>query len=274
MNAVKVKDVALGGESAPMVLIAGPCVIEDEKTTFETLEGILKVTEELGIPFIFKSSYDKANRTSIDSYRGPGIDEGLKVLGRVAEEFSVPILTDVHCKADCARVGEVVDCIQIPAFLCRQTDLLVAAASTGAAINIKKGQFMAPAAIEEAIRKVTSTGNESVFVTERGSSFGYNNLVVDYRALPAMRGFGYPVVFDATHSVQRPSAEGKSSGGDREMIPALAKAAVAVGVDGLFMEVHPDPAKALSDGPNSLALDDFAPLIKELWELDGFVKGL
>jgi len=270
MKKIKVGSVTFGADS--LALIAGPCVIEDEATTYNIIETLIDVTGRLGIPFIFKASFDKANRTSIDSERGPGMDAGLEFFRRVRERYDVPLLTDVHSIEQCAPAAEVVDCLQIPAFLCRQTDLLVEAGKTGIPVNIKKGQFMAPAAMTEAVKKVTSTGNDNVIITERGTSFGYNNLVVDYRSLPVMRGGGYPLVFDATHSVQLPSAKGKSSGGDREMVKYLARAAVAVGVDGLFMETHPDPSKALSDGPNSIALGDMEGLLGELKDLDSFVR--
>ena len=250
------------------MLIAGPCIIEDGPATLRAAEGIKAITESLDIGFIFKCSYDKANRTSVDSYRGPGLAEGLEILQTVKETLSVPILTDVHCTSDVERVAEVADIIQIPALLSRQTDLLIAAASTGKPVNIKKGQFMAPHDMEKAAQKIIGQGNEKVILTERGTTFGYNNLVVDFRSLPIMRSLGYPVFFDATHSVQLPAALSSASGGDREMIPYLARAAVAVGVDGLFMEVHPNPDKALCDGPNSLALDALEPLLKELQELD------
>lgn len=270
MRKIKVGNVTFGADC--FALIAGPCVIEEAETTYKIIETLMSVTDKLGIPFVFKASFDKANRTSIDSKRGPGIDRGLEFFRILKERFDVPILTDVHSIEQCVLAAEVVDCLQIPAFLCRQTDLLVEAGSTGLPVNIKKGQFMAPAAMVEAIKKVTSTGNDNVIITERGTSFGYNNLVVDYRSLPLMRAGGYPLVFDATHSVQLPSANGKSSGGDREMVKYLARAAVAVGVDGLFMETHPDPSKALSDGPNSIALADMAGLLGELKDLDTFVR--
>ena len=266
VKVVNIGGVEIGGRS-PLVLIAGPCVIEDEATTLKTLEGLKEVTGSLGMPFVFKASYDKANRTSVDSYRGPGLAEGLKILKKAKSGFDVPVLTDVHCAGDCKAVAEVVDCIQIPAMLCRQTDLLIAAGETGLPVNIKKGQFMAPLAMEGAIKKVASTGNDKVLLTERGTSFGYNNLVVDFRALPIMRGFGFPVVFDATHSVQLPSAKGTVSGGDREMVGYLARAAVAVGVDAVFLEVHPEPDKALSDGPNSIALTEVKELLVGLMAL-------
>ncbi|MEE9613873.1 MAG: 3-deoxy-8-phosphooctulonate synthase [Thermodesulfobacteriota bacterium] len=275
MRRVKVGNVSVGGGGG-LVLIAGPCVIEDEGKTLGIVETLKSVTEEAGIPFIFKASYDKANRTSVNSYRGPGLKEGLKILEKAKTDFSVPILTDVHSAADCKAVAEVADCLQIPAFLCRQTDLLVEAGRTGRPVNIKKGQFMAPADMKHAAEKVLSTGNEGVTLTERGTSFGYNNLVVDFRGLSIMRdleGGGFPVIFDATHSVQRPGGLGTSSGGDRSMVAHLARAAVAVGVDGVFIEVHPDPDNAPSDGPNSIALKDIAALVRELKGLDDFVRG-
>lgn len=266
MKNITIGNISIGGP--PFVLIAGPCIIEDGPATLRAAEGIKAITESLDIGFIFKCSYDKANRTSVDSYRGPGLAEGLEILQTVKETLSVPILTDVHCTSDVERVAEVADIIQIPALLSRQTDLLIAAASTGKPVNIKKGQFMAPHDMEKAAQKIIGQGNEKVILTERGTTFGYNNLVVDFRSLPIMRSLGYPVFFDATHSVQLPAALSSASGGDREMIPYLARAAVAVGVDGLFMEVHPNPDKALCDGPNSLALDALEPLLKELQELD------
>lgn len=270
MKKIKVGSVTFGAGS--LALIAGPCVIEDESTIYTIIETLISVTEKLGIPYVFKASFDKANRTSIDSARGPGIDAGLEFFRKVRARFDIPLLTDVHSIEQCAAVAEVVDCLQIPAFLCRQTDLLIEAGKTGLPVNIKKGQFMASGAMVEAIKKVTSTGNGDVMLTERGSSFGYNNLVVDYRSLPAMRAMGYPLIFDATHSVQLPSANGKSSGGDREMVKYLARAAVAVGVDGLFMETHPDPDNAVSDGPNSIALADMEGLLGELIDLDRFAR--
>ncbi len=271
MKQVRIKDINVGGGRG-FVLIAGPCVIEDEKTTLETLEGLLKITEEHGMPFVFKASYDKANRTSIDSYRGPGLEKGLKLFEKIKKDYGVCVTTDVHCTHDVQAVAEVVDCLQIPAYLSRQTDLLVAAGKSGLPVNIKKAQFMAPDAMTHAAAKVASTGNDSIIFTERGSCFGYNNLVVDFRSLPIMKQTGYPVVFDCTHSVQRPSVRGASSGGDREMIAYLTRAAVAVGIDGLFMEVHPNPEAALSDGPNSIALKDAGEFIRSLKELDDFIK--
>ncbi|MBI5233878.1 MAG: 3-deoxy-8-phosphooctulonate synthase [Deltaproteobacteria bacterium] len=270
MKAVRVGDLKIG---AGLVIIAGPCVIEDEKTTLKTLELLKKAAEDIGLPLIFKSSYDKANRTSISSYRGPGLKKGLSILEKAKREFSVPILTDVHCRTEVEAVAEVADVIQIPALLSRQTDLLVSAGRTKRAINIKKGQFMSPRDIRHAIDKVLSTGNRNIILTERGTSFGYNNLIVDFRGIPIMRDMGFPVVFDATHSVQMPSALGKSSGGDRKMAKYLLRAAVAVGVDGVFMEVHQDPERALCDGPNSIALKDFKSAVARLKEMDRAARG-
>ncbi len=263
--------VAIGG-GGPLAFILGPCVIEDETSTLKTLERLVDITSTLGVPFIFKASYDKANRTSVDSYRGPGIGEGLRILALAKAEFNVPVLTDVHCAHDVERVAEVADIIQVPAFLCRQTDMIVAAASSGRVVNIKKGQFMAPADMAQSVAKAWSAGNHDIVITERGASFGYNNLVVDFRGIPEMRSTGCPVVFDATHSVQRPGGLGTSSGGDREMAAYLARAASAVGVDGFFMEVHECPDAALCDGPNSIALDDVGSIIEELVAIDGVVR--
>lgn len=244
-------DFHIGGES--LFLIAGPCVIEGEAHAMKMAETITGVAKALKVPLIFKASYDKANRTSLSSFRGPGLEEGLRILKKVRDTVGVPVLTDVHDAHDAARVGEVVDVIQIPAFLCRQTDLLVAAAKTGRVINVKKGQFVAPADMRHAVSKVREAGNDQVFLTERGSSFGYNNLVVDMRGLAIMREYA-PVVFDATHSVQLPSQANGVSGGQPEFIPILSRAAVAAGVDGVFMEVHDNPAEAKSDGANALDL--------------------
>jgi 2-dehydro-3-deoxyphosphooctonate aldolase (KDO 8-P synthase) len=246
-----------------LFLIAGPCVIESEAHARKMAEAIQRITSDLGVPFIFKASYDKANRTSVKSFRGPGLKEGTAILGRLARDTGLPVLTDVHEPAHCEVAAEAVDVLQIPAFLCRQTDLLVAAGRTGRAVNIKKGQFVAPWDMAHPVEKVRSTGNERVFLTERGASFGYNSLVVDFRSLPAMREFA-PVVFDGTHSVQQPSAAGGVSGGQPEFIPVLARAAVAAGVDGIFLEVHDDPAQAKSDGPNALRLDLLKPLLERL----------
>jgi 2-dehydro-3-deoxyphosphooctonate aldolase (KDO 8-P synthase) len=246
-----------------LFLIAGPCVIESEAHARTMAEAIQRITSDLGVPYIFKASYDKANRTSVKSFRGPGLAEGVRILGRVAKDTGLPVLTDVHEPAHCEAAAESVDVLQIPAFLCRQTDLLVAAGKTGRAINIKKGQFVAPWDMSHPVEKVRSTGNERVFLTERGASFGYNTLVVDYRSLPVMRGLA-PVVFDGTHSVQQPSAANGVSGGQPEFIPLLARAAVAAGVDGIFLEVHDDPAHAKSDGANALRLDLLKPLLEKL----------
>jgi 2-dehydro-3-deoxyphosphooctonate aldolase (KDO 8-P synthase) len=246
-----------------LFLIAGPCVIESEAHVLKMAEAIAAETRKQNIPFIFKASYDKANRTSLKSYRGPGITEGLRILKKVRDTLGLPVLTDVHETKDVPQVAEAVDVVQIPAFLCRQTDLLVAAGKTGRAVNIKKGQFVAPWDMAHPIEKVRSTGNERVFLTERGACFGYNSLVVDYRSLPVMRRLA-PVVFDGTHSVQQPSAANGVSGGQPEFIPVLARAAVAAGIDGLFLEVHDDPAHAMSDGANALDLKLLKPLLENL----------
>jgi 2-dehydro-3-deoxyphosphooctonate aldolase (KDO 8-P synthase) len=246
-----------------LFLIAGPCVIESERHVRFMAEQIQRITADLGVPYIFKASYDKANRTSVKSFRGPGLVEGTAILGRLAKDTRLPVLTDVHEPGHCEVAAEHVDVLQIPAFLCRQTDLLVAAGKTGRAVNIKKGQFVAPWDMNHPVEKVRSTGNERVFLTERGASFGYNTLVVDYRSLPVMRRLA-PVVFDGTHSVQQPSAANGVSGGQPEFIPLLARAAVAAGVDGLFLEVHDDPANAKSDGANALKLDLLKPLLETL----------
>jgi 2-dehydro-3-deoxyphosphooctonate aldolase (KDO 8-P synthase) len=246
-----------------LFLIAGPCVIESEGHALWMAEAIQRITADLGIPYIFKASYDKANRTSVKSFRGPGLREGTRILGQIAKHTGLPVLTDVHEPAHCEVAAEAVDVLQIPAFLCRQTDLLVAAGKTGRAVNIKKGQFVAPWDMAHPLEKVRSTGNERVFLTERGASFGYNTLVVDYRSLPVMRGIA-PVVFDGTHSVQQPSAANGVSGGQPEFIPVLVRAAVAAGVDGIFLEVHDNPAEAKSDGANALRLDLLRPLLETL----------
>ena len=249
----KIGNVELGG--GELFLIAGPCVVESEAHAMKMAEAISQITRRLGVPYIFKASYDKANRTSATSHRGPGVEEGLRVLGRVRSEFGLPVLTDVHETTQVRAAAEVADVLQIPAFLCRQTDLIIEVARTGRAVNVKKGQFLAPHDMKNAIAKVTSQNNERVIITERGTSFGYNNLVVDFRGLPIMRGFGYPVVYDITHSLQRPGGLGTATGGDSEFIEYMARAGVACGVDGVFMEVHDNPSAALSDGPNSLPLE-------------------
>ena len=268
---ITIGKVRIGGTN-PLALIAGPCVIESESATLETAERLKRITADLGIPFIFKSSYDKANRSSVRSYRGPGLREGLKVLARVKRELDLPLLSDIHRFEEIAPAAEVLDVIQIPAFLSRQTDLLVEVAKTGRVVNIKKGQFLAPWDIKNAIEKAESTGNSNILITERGVSFGYNNLIVDFRSLPMMRGLGYPVVFDATHSVQLPGGAGNVSSGDRQYVAPLTRAAVAVGVDALFMEVHACPDKALCDGPNMMSLDELPDLLRQAQEIDRIVK--
>lgn len=252
------------GKGHPLVLIAGPCVIEDATTTLSIADFLKKMCRKLEIPVIFKASYDKANRTSLDAFRGPGIAAGLEILNRIKSETGLPVLSDVHRIEEIAAAAEVLDIIQIPAFLCRQTDLLMTAAATQKPINLKKGQFMAPWDMVNALDKIKSTGNKRIIITERGAMFGYNNLVVDFRGIKIMRDTGFPVVFDATHSVQLPGGVGTSSGGQREFAPLLARAAVAAGVDALFMEVHPDPDRALCDGPNSLVLEKLPQLVKQL----------
>lgn len=261
-----VENVKIGGDNV-FVLIAGPCVIETEDLTFEICEELKNICEETKIPFIFKASYDKANRSSIDSFRGPGLEKGIEILKRIKEKYRVPVLTDVHCVTHVEKVAKIVDIIQIPAFLCRQTDLLVECGKTKKAINVKKGQFLSPYEIKNVIEKIESTGNKNILITERGTFFGYNNLVNDFRSLPIMRSFGYPVIFDATHSVQQPGGLGKASGGNREFVPYLAKAAVAVGCDGIFMEVHPQPEKAKSDGPNMLSISEVKNLLEKLLKI-------
>jgi 2-dehydro-3-deoxyphosphooctonate aldolase (KDO 8-P synthase) len=260
-NSFEIGPVRVG--DGKLFLIAGPCVIESEAHVRRMAEAIQRVTADLGMPYIFKASYDKANRTSARSFRGPGLVQGTEILGRLAKDTGLPVLTDVHEPGQCAVAAEAVDVLQIPAFLCRQTDLLVAAGNTGRAVNVKKGQFVAPWDMTHPVEKVRSTGNQRVFITERGTSFGYNTLVVDYRSLPVMRRMA-PVVFDGTHSVQQPSAAGLVSGGQPEFIPLLARAAVASGVDGLFLEVHDDPAHAKSDGANALDLKLLKPLLEKL----------
>jgi 2-dehydro-3-deoxyphosphooctonate aldolase (KDO 8-P synthase) len=260
------------GIDRPLFLIAGPCVIESESLTFEIAERMKAITTRLGIPYVFKASFDKANRSSKSSYRGPGLESGLKVLDRIRRELGLAVLTDVHEDTPLAAVAAVVDVLQTPAFLCRQTNFIVAVASQGKPVNIKKGQFLSPWEIQNVVEKARSTGNPDIMVCERGFSFGYNNLISDMRSLSIMRTTGSPVVFDATHSVQLPGGAGTSSGGQREFIPVLARAAVAAGIAGLFMETHPDPAVALSDGPNAWPLDRMEPLLTTLRELDRVVK--
>ena len=262
----------IGGNS-PLVLIAGPCVIESEKIVRDIAEKLKQITEVLRVPFIFKASYDKANRSSIKSFRGPGLKEGLKILQKLKTDLDIPILSDVHKEEEVLPAAEVLDILQIPAFLCRQTDLLVKAANTGKPINVKKGQFMAPWDMKNVVNKLEESGNKNILLTERGVTFGYNNLVVDMRSLVLMRDYSYPVVFDSTHSLQQPGGKGTVSGGQREMVPDLARGAVAVGCDALFMETHPDPDQALSDGPNMLKLDLLPLLLEQLVTLDQIVRG-
>ena len=261
------------GDEAPLFFIAGPCVIETETLILDTASELKKIGDELGVPVIFKSSFDKANRSSIDSYRGPGIEEGLRILQRVKDELGMPVLTDVHEDTPLNEVASVVDVLQTPAFLSRQTNFIVNVCSQGVPVNIKKGQFLAPLDMLQVANKAKSTGNEQVMVCERGASFGYNNLVSDMRSLSLMRQTGCPVVYDATHSVQMPGGLGNTSGGQREMVPVLARAAAAAGVAGIFMECHPDPAKAMSDGPNSWPLHKVKALIQQLMAIDEVVKG-
>ena len=264
---IRVGKIKVGGGN-PLVLIAGPCVVESESNCLNTAKRIKEITAKLGIPFIFKSSFDKANRLSIDSYRGPGLKQGLKILHNVKQNLRVPVLSDIHCQKEISEAGAVLDIIQIPAFLCRQTDIVVNAAKTGKVINIKKGQFLAPWDILPIIRKVESTGNKKILITERGVCFGYNNLVSDFRSLKIMREFGYPVIYDATHSVQLPGGKGKSSSGQREFVAGLSRAAVAFGCDGLFLEVHPEPDKALCDGPNMISLKELEKLLKQIKKIE------
>lgn len=268
---VKVGTVSFGGANG-FGLIAGPCVIESRDHILRHAEAVTNMARTAGVPVVFKSSFDKANRTSGAAFRGPGMDEGLAILAEVKSTFDVPVLTDVHEAAQCAAVGEVVDCLQIPAFLCRQTDLLVAAAATGKVVNVKKGQFLAPEDTKNIITKVKEAGNPNVMLTERGSSFGYRTLVVDFAGFPTMRSFGQPLIFDATHSVQRPGGAGTSTGGDRTKVPFLARAAVACGVDGLFMEVHEDPDSAPSDGPNMLHLEQLPDVLAQLQRVQEAVR--
>jgi len=257
------------GDGHPFVLIAGPCVIEDVHATVDAAAFLKDLTDELEIPFIFKTSYDKANRTSAGSYRGPGLSKGLEIISRVKDEIGVPVICDVHRAEEIVPAAEVLDVLQIPAFLCRQTDFVQAVSKAGKPVNVKKGQFLAPWDVAHVIEKVVANGNQQVLLTERGTTFGYNNLVVDFRSLAIMRDLGWPVIFDATHSLQLPGGAGKASSGQREFVPCMARAAVAVGVDGIFVEVHKDPGSALCDGPNSVALQDLMPLLKQLKAIRG-----
>jgi 2-dehydro-3-deoxyphosphooctonate aldolase (KDO 8-P synthase) len=279
---VTTREVTVGpvriGAGRPLVLIGGPCAIEDEQHALMTAERLTRIAADKRVPFIYKSSYDKANRSSVNSYRGPGLVDGLRILKKVRDTLRVPVLSDIHQVSEVDPAAEVLDVLQIPAFLCRQTDLLLAAAATGKPVNVKKGQFVAPRDMKNVVDKLLSKGNEAILLTERGTSFGYHNLVVDMRGLADMRGLGYPVVFDATHSVQLPGGAGDRSGGERQYVPALARAAVAVGIDALFMEMHEDPdrtlrdGRPLSDGPNMLRIDDLPPLLDELLAIHGALR--
>lgn len=262
------------GNRLPLSLIAGPCQIESAAHAFECASALKEISARLGIGLVFKSSFDKANRTSLSGKRGVGLSAAMQIFADIKEKLGLPLLTDVHEREQCAPVAKVVDILQIPAFLCRQTDLLVAAAKTGAVVNVKKGQFLAPWDMQNVVAKLTSSGNPRLMLTERGTSFGYNTLVSDFRALPIMAAYGAPVIFDATHSVQQPGGQGGSSGGQREFVPVLARAAVAVGVAGVFIETHPDPDHAPSDGPNMIALKDFEGLVRGLMAFDRLAKGL
>jgi 2-dehydro-3-deoxyphosphooctonate aldolase (KDO 8-P synthase) len=267
----KVGNISVGG-GAPLFLIAGPCVIESEAHAIRLAEALKKLSAEMGVPLIFKASYDKANRSSISSYRGPGLKEGLRILGEIRKRTGLPVVTDVHEISHVGPAAEVCDILQVPAFLCRQTDLLVEVGRSSRAVNLKKGQFLSPWEMKNAAEKVASAGNNKIILTERGSSFGYQDLVVDMRSFPVLHRLGYPVVFDVTHSVQLPGGEGKSSGGQPEFIEPLARAGTAAGIDGVFMEVHDNPAKALSDGTNALPLDQLRPLVWKLSALAALVR--
>lgn len=264
-------NISIGGNK-PFVLIAGPCAIESEKMVMQVAEKLVSHCSELNIPYIFKSSFDKANRSSIHSNRGVGMEEGLRILEKVRDTFGVPLVTDVHETWQCPIVGEVVDMLQIPAFLSRQTDLLVAAAITGKVVNVKKGQFMAPWDMKNVVSKLEEAGNRNILLCERGSSFGYNNLIVDMTGLVEMRALGYPIVFDATHSVQKPGGQGTSTGGNRDLVPPLIRAALAVGIDAVFAEIHPDPDNAISDGPNQLKLHSVFDILKQAKDIDSLIK--
>jgi 2-dehydro-3-deoxyphosphooctonate aldolase (KDO 8-P synthase) len=270
------KEIQIGGTrfggKNPLLIIAGPCAIESQEVAFYTAGKLKEMCNALNLPLLFKSSYDKANRTSLSSFRGPGLEKGLQILADVRSKFDIPVISDVHSVDELNAAADTIDAIQIPAFLCRQTDLVLAASKTGKPVNIKKGQFLAPWDVKNIIDKFISTGNQNLFITERGTSFGYNNLVVDFRGIPIMRTFGYPVIFDVTHSLQLPGGKGKSSGGQREYAEPLARAAVAVGVDGLFIEVHPNPDKALCDGPNMIRLDEVKKLLTTVKALDELIK--
>jgi 2-dehydro-3-deoxyphosphooctonate aldolase (KDO 8-P synthase) len=268
---VKIGSLKIGG-NGPLFLISGPCVIENEETTFKVAHFLKRIAQRVKIPVIFKSSYDKANRTSIDSFRGPGLNKGLEILKEVKNTTGLPILSDIHQVSEIGKAAEILDIIQIPAFLSRQTDLIVEAARTNLPINIKKGQFLSPWDMEQVVLKAVAEGNNSILLTERGTSFGYNSLVVDMRSIFVMKNFGYPVIFDATHSVQLPGGRGTSSGGQREFVSPLAKAAIAAGADGIYLEIHPDPDSALSDGPNSLPFEHVESLLIMLKKIHRIVR--
>jgi len=271
MNTVNIGSITVGGQH-PIALVAGPCVIEGLERTLKIGRGIKEIADRLGVPYIFKASFDKANRSSYSSFRGPGLTEGLKILSQIKQELGVPVVSDIHCVTQIEPAAEVLDILQIPAFLCRQTDLLYQAARTGKVINVKKGQFLAPNDMQHVVAKLREAGNENILLTERGASFGYNNLVTDMRSLAIMRSFGYPIVFDATHSVQLPGGAGATSSGQREFVPYLTRAAVATGIDMLFMEVHDNPAEALSDGPNMLYIEQLEALLKDVQAIDNVVR--
>lgn len=272
MKEVKIGNLTVGGDKG-LFLLAGPCVIEDPERTLMIGRRTKEICDRLSIPYIFKASFDKANRSSYSSFRGPGLEEGLKILAHIKKELQVPVVSDIHSVEQIEPAAEVLDVLQIPAFLCRQTDLVYGAAKTGKCVNVKKGQFMAPKDMINVLKKMEEAGNENLMLTERGASFGYNNLVVDMRSFPIMRDFGYPVIFDATHSVQLPGGAGTKSSGQREFVPFLSRAAVGAGVDGLFMEVHDNPEEALSDGPNMVRLDDLEAILRDLKAIDTIVKG-
>ncbi|KQC07286.1 MAG: 2-dehydro-3-deoxyphosphooctonate aldolase [Smithella sp. SDB] len=271
MKQIKIGNFVIG-DNVKFVLIAGPCVLEDEVSAMDTAQYLKKLTVKLNIPFIFKASYDKANRTSINSYRGPGAKKGLAILKRIKKELNITVLSDVHRFEEIDAAVKILDVVQVPAFLCRQTDFIKEIAKKASIINIKKGQFLAPWDVANVIEKVRKAGNENIMITERGASFGYNNLVFDVRSLPIVRDMGYPVIFDATHSVQLPGGEGTCSGGQRDMVKYLARAAIAAGVDGIFLEVHKNPEKALCDGANSLYLNELEELLTMLKKIDGVIK--
>jgi len=271
MEAVRVGEIRIG-KGNPFVLIAGPCVIENEEITLTTAKGLKEICDDLKIPLIFKSSFDKANRTSLSSFRGPGMDKGLRVLNDIKRKFSIPVLSDIHSVAQVKPASEVLDVLQIPAFLSRQTDLIISSSNTGKPVNVKKGQFLSPWDVKNIIEKFVSTGNSNLMITERGTSFGYNNLIVDFRGLPIIRSLGYPLIFDVTHSLQLPGGEGSRSGGQREFAVPLMRAAVGAGIDGLFLEVHPEPGRALCDGPNMVSLNEVDGFLKEAKALHDLVS--